>query len=300
MSTILITGGSGLIGSRLTDALRTAGHEVRHLSRSPQEREGVRAFGWDPSRGTIDREALHGVDAIVHLSGAPMAPQRWTRSRLKELDDSRAGAAHLLRSVVRELGIALNAFISASGSHYYGAATTAHVFTEDDPPGEDSIGQLTQRWEEAAQSFSDHCRVVILRQPIVLAREGGALPRMAAPVRRTFAMPLGSGRQWWPWVHGDDLVRIFVQAIADDRMEGSYNVNASEQVTNEAFMRALAHALHRPFVPIPVPGALIRFAMGEGAAILLHGSRLSNARLLSTGFRFQHDAIEPALGGLLQ
>lgn len=300
MSTILITGGSGLIGSRLTAALRGAGHEVRHLSRSPRDRDGVRVFAWDPSCGTIDPAALKDVEVLVHLSGAPIADKRWTRSHMKEMDDSRAGAARLLRKAVRDHGVQQNVFISASGSNYYGAITSDHVFTENDPSGQDIIGQLTTRWEAAADAFADLCRVVKLRQPIVLAREGGALPRMAKPVKWTISTLIGSGRQWWPWVHIDDLVRIYLQAIADDRMQGSYNVNASEQVTNEAFMRALARATKRPFVAIPIPGVLIRLAMGEGSAILLHGSRTSNARLLGTGFRFQHDAIEPALRGLLQ
>lgn len=301
MSLVLITGGSGLIGTALTRSLLAHGHAVRHLSRKAGRRDdGVNAFAWDPSRGTIDAAAFDGVEYIVHLSGAPVAERRWTRARLKVLDDSRVGAALLIRKASRDHGVALKGFISASGINYYGAVTSEHVFDEEDPPGTDVIGQLTRRWEDAAFGFADLCRVVVLRTPLVLAREGGALPKLARIARWGLAAPLGSGRQWMPWVHINDLVRLYLIAIANETMKGAYNVATSSPVTNREFMRALAHATHRWMLPFPVPGFLLRLALGGVAGLLLEGSRASNAKLLATGFCFQHVDLQREMRILLQ
>ncbi|MBL8003257.1 MAG: TIGR01777 family oxidoreductase [Flavobacteriales bacterium] len=295
MSTILITGGSGLIGSALTAALQHDGHTVRWLSRSAGMRNGVQAFAWDVERGTVDPEALRGVDHIIHLAGAGIADKHWTAARKLELERSRAESARVLLRAVKANGAAPKSFTSAAGINYYGADTTAQVFTENEPPGKDHIAHLSRVWEEAADEWASTCRVVKLRTPLVLAREGGGLAKLALPARFGLGAPLGTGRQWMPWVHLDDLVRAYQHAIANEAMRGAYNVCASDQRTNRDFSRAVAQALHRPFFLPAVPGFLLKLALGELSSILLGGSRAANAKLLATGFAFRYDALDAAL-----
>ena len=300
MATILITGGSGLIGSHLTRALLKAGHTVRHLSRTPGNIDGVQVFTWDIRQGTMDRAALEGADHIVHLAGAGIADKRWTDARVKVLIESRTRTAGLLLRTARELGIKPRSFVSAAGINYYGAVTSEHVFTEDDPPGDDTIGRISREWEAAVDAWSDRCRVVKLRTPPVLAPNGGALPKIALPARLGLASPIGSGDQWWTWVHIDDLVAAYVKALEDTSMQGAYNVCAPEQPDNRTYMRTLAQVLGRPFFLPPVPGFLLRLVLGEVADALLKGSRASILRLKSTGFTFRHPELQGALADCLR
>lgn len=295
MATILITGGSGLIGSALTKALQQDGHAVRWLSRTAGERNGVKAFAWDVDQGTIDAAALEGVDHIIHLAGAGIADKRWTDARKKELEQSRAESARLLLRTAKAQGFAPKSFISSAGINYYGAVTGEHIFTENDAPGTDHIAHLSKVWEEAADEWAPLCRVVKLRTPLVLARDGGGLKKLSLPVRFGLGAPLGSGKQWMPWVHLDDLVRIYQHALTNEAMRGAYNVNASQQPTNRDFTKAVAKALNRPMILPPVPGFLLKIALGELSSILLEGSRATNAKLLATGFTFRYDTLAPAL-----
>lgn len=295
MANILVTGGSGLIGNALTRALRPEGHSVRWLSRTSGMTNGVQRFTWDIDRGTVDAAALSGVDHIIHLSGAGIADKRWTEARMRELHASRGGAARLLLKVATENGTRPTSFISASGIGYYGAITTDHIFTESDPAGTDAIARLTKDWEAAADEWTPICRVVKLRTPMVLARDGGALKRLSAPFRFGLGAALGSGEQWMPWVHIDDLVASYVRAVTDERMHGVYNVVAAEQPTNNDFMRAVAKALNRPFFLPNVPAFALRLALGEMSGILLEGSRASNAKLVSAGMDFAFASLGTAL-----
>ncbi|HEY0976098.1 MAG TPA: TIGR01777 family oxidoreductase [Flavobacteriales bacterium] len=300
MATILISGGSGLIGQRLTAALLRNGHTVRWLSRKPGGRNGVQAFAWDIHRRELDEAALKGVDHIVHLSGSGIADGRWTDQCLRELYASRVDAADLIRTTADRIGAAPASFISASGIGAYGTVTTDHIFRETDPPANDTIGKLVQAWEAAADRWSPQARVVKLRTPMVLAKEGGALPRLAAPVRWGLGAALGHGRQWMTWVHIDDLVDAYIRAIGDPRLEGAYNVVADEQMENRTFMKAVAKALRRPFFLPPVPAFALRLAFGEMSSILLEAPRANNARIQHTGFAFKHRTLLPALEQLLQ
>ena len=300
MSTILITGGSGLIGSALTKALQQEGHTVRWLSRTAGTHNGVKAFAWDGTKGTMDATALQGVDHIIHLAGAGIADKRWTDARKKELEQSRAESARLLLRVAKAQGFAPKSLISSAGINYYGAVTGEHTFTENDAPGTDHIAHLSKVWEDAVDEWAPLCRVVKLRTPLVLARDGGGLPKLAMPVRFGLGAPLGSGKQWMPWVHLADLVRIYQHALTHEAMHGAYNANAPEQPTNRDFTKAVAKVLGRPMFLPAVPGFLLKIALGELSSILLEGSRASNAKLLGTGFTFQYDTLSSALKDCLK
>lgn len=297
MSTILITGATGLIGTALQKSLRAKGHQVRTLGRGAGD--GVHTFHWDPDKNVLDDRALHGVEHIVHLAGAGIADQRWTAARVRVLTESRTHTALLLLERAKALGLSPQSFISAAGINYYGAITSDRIHVESDPAATDTIGRISSAWEQAVDQWADHCRVVKLRTPVVLSPRGGALAKLAAPVRFGLGAALGNGRQWMPWVHLDDLVRIYEQAINDTRIQGTYNVNASEHVNNATLMRTVARVLGKPFFLPAVPGVLLKLALGELSAILLEGSRASNERLLASGFRFEHDELEGALRHLL-
>ncbi|MBL7981597.1 MAG: TIGR01777 family oxidoreductase [Flavobacteriales bacterium] len=301
MAKVLITGGTGLIGTALTMALERAGHHVQLLSRAAANKGGnVKRFRWSVQQGTMDPAAWQGVDHVVHLAGAGIADKRWSTTRVNELVDSRAASARLLLRSAKEHGVQLKSFVSASGINYYGAVTSDHVNVETDAPGTDTIGRISREWEAAVDEWATNCRVVKLRTPIVLSRTGGALAKLAAPVRFGLGAALGSGNQWMPWVHLDDLVSAYMAALFDDRYNGVYNVNSGNDVTNAAFMRTTARVLHRPYILPAVPGFVLKLALGELSSILLEGSRASNARLLATGFRFKHPELEAALQDLLR
>jgi len=298
MATILITGASGLIGQALSNALIAQGHRVHKLGRGPSN-VAQNTFQWDLVKGTVDERCLEGVSHIVHLAGAGIADKRWTRPRLKELIESRAASARLLLSAVQGSGRQIEAFVSAAGINYYGAVTTGKVFNEADPPGNDTIAHISVEWEKAVDEWETHARVVKLRTPMVLAREGGALKKLALPVRLGAGAALGSGKQWVPWVHLDDLVRIYLAALFSAGYRGAYNVNTGMDVTNDSLMRTLAQVIGRPYFVPNVPGFLLRLALGELADILLAGSRASNERLLALGFTFEHRELKSALKDLL-
>lgn len=298
MAIVLITGGSGLIGSALSRALLNQGHEVRWLSRSPRQQGSIKVFSWDPQRGLIDPEALRDVHSIVHLAGAGIADKRWNDSRVKDLIASRAGTSHLLRDECMRQGIRPSAFISAAGVGYYGAVTTAHRFKEDEPPGKDTIARISAEWEEAVDQWGALCRVVKIRTPIVLSATGGALPRLARVARWGVASPIGTGRQRMPWVHIDDLLEAYMQAIGRHDMSGAYNIAASDS-SNAEFMRTLAKVLRRPYFLPSVPAVLIRMVFGELGALLLEGSGVDDGRLRSTGFRYRYSELGGALRSLL-
>jgi uncharacterized protein len=300
MATVLITGGSGMVGQRLTHALLALGHQVRWLSRKPQAPSGVQGYTWDLAKGTVQRGALYGADHVVHLAGAGIADKRWTPERMKVLQESRGGAARVLLAEANRRGAQPLSFISASGTGYYGARTSSVVHEEHEPAGTDAIAHLTKDWEDATLEWSGICRAVALRTPIVLSQKGGALEKLAAPVRYGFGAALGSGRQCMPWVHVDDLVNAYVHAIFNESVQGAYNIAAPDQPTNADFMRSVARVLGRPIFLPNVPAWLLRMALGGVSSVLLAGNRVSWARSAQSGFVFRYAGLEAALVQLLR
>ncbi|EAR12403.1 hypothetical protein PI23P_07255 [Polaribacter irgensii 23-P] len=292
MANILITGGTGLVGTRLTRLLLERKHKVRVLSRSPAlENE----FKWDVSKGFIAEEALENVDYIIHLAGAGIADKRWTKDRKKILIDSRVKTANLLFQKIKERNIVLKGFISSSGSNYYGATTTDRIHQEASPVGTDFLGVVCQQWEAAANQFLKlDIPVTILRTGVVLSKKGGALEKMKTPV----ISPLGSGKQFMPWIHIDDLCALYIKTV-EENIVGIYNAVAPEHANSTAFSKTLANVLKRVYVPIAVPGFLLKLVFGELAIILLEGSRLSSEKIGKKGFVFKYGTLKLALKSLL-
>jgi len=297
---ILITGGTGLIGSHLIPVLKKSGYEVVLLSREEQMHLGCKAFKWDLNKNYIDENAFEGVSSIIHLAGAGIADKRWTKSRKKELINSRVNSAKLLLKYVTEKNVSLKSFISASGIGYYGTDTTEHVFKESDPPSDEFISEICIKWEAAADQFSEICRVVKLRTGVVLASDGGALEKLAQPIKLGFGAPVGSGNQYMPCIHLKDLCRMYTFVLERADMNGVYNAVSGQKSTNEDLTEAVARKLGKPLWLPNVPGFVMKILFGEMANILVGGSHVSAEKIKSSGFEFDYPTLDLALEEIYQ
>jgi uncharacterized protein (TIGR01777 family) len=297
MAKILITGGTGLVGRHLIHALQKGGHEVVMLSRAIKPGlSGIKQYYWNISKGEIDLKAFEKVTHIVHLAGAGIADARWTEARKKEIQDSRVFSTKLLLKGIKESGIKPEMFVGASAIGYYGAVTTEKIFTETDAPARDFMGETCRLWEQSYEPLKELSMPhTVLRIGVVLAKDGGALQKMSAPFRYGLGAALGSGTQYMPWIHLDDLVQIILDALSGKISGGIYNAVATEYVTNAEFSKKLAQAMKKPFYLPNVPTFVMKLMLGEMAVMLLEGSRISNSKLLSSGFTFRYSSIEDAI-----
>lgn len=294
---ILISGSSGLIAGALIPALERGGSAVTRLVRRPGE-VGRDTVLWDPVRQIIDRPALEGFDAVVHLAGEPLLG-RWTAVKKRRIAESRVGSTRLLSESLAHLERRPSVLVCASASGYYGDRGD-EVLTENSRPGHGFLADVCRDWEAAAEpARAAGIRVVTLRTGLVLTRGGGLLSTMLLPFRLGLGGPIAGGRAYWSWIAIDDLLAVYRFAIARADVSGAVNAASPNPVTNADFTRALAAVLHRPAV-LPVPAAALRLVFGsEAAGEMLSGTRLSPARLLAAGFRFQYPELEPALRHVL-
>ena len=295
---ILITGASGLIGTRLTELLLWQGHEVVHVGRGPRP-DRIPSYRWDVEKGTMDIRAIDSVDTIIHLAGAGIADKRWTRARKKEILDSRVQSIGLLYEVLRKGNHKVKAFVSASAIGYYGPGGENELFTEASPAGIDFLAQVTRQWEEASEIINSlGIRVVKLRIGIVLSEKGGALKSLATPVRLGLGAALGNGKQYMSWIHLDDLCGVFIKAVDDSSMQGVYNAVGTQPVTNLEMTRAIARILNRPLWLPGVPGLMLKLMLGEMAEMVITGSKVSSGKIQKAGYTFQFTELESALRDL--
>ncbi len=301
MATILITGGTGLIGLRLAEMLKKQGHRLHLLSRNNKSVKNYDAvFSWDVQSGRIDESAFEGVEIIVHLAGAGIADQRWTDDRKNEILSSRVDSAKLIHDTLKRRNQKIAAFVSGSAIGWYGAHTDSLIHNETEPAASDFMGETCRKWELSADLFKDVAeRIVKIRTGVVLAKTSGALPKMAQPVKWFVGSPLGTGKQQIPWIHIDDISTIFANAVSDSRYYGPINATATENCTNKDFTKILAKVLHRPLIPIHVPSFVIKAIFGEMAVVVLEGSRVSNHRIKQMGFSFQYPSLETAIRNIM-
>ncbi len=300
METILITGGTGVVGRHLSKSLLEKGYKVCILGRSEIKEPGITHYLWDPFRNIIDPEAVSAADYIIHLAGANMGEKRWTKKRKQELYDSRIKTGELILKNVKTAGKKLRAFISASATGYYGMITSGKIFSETDEAATDFTGELCRQWENVAESFGETgARTVTIRCGVVMTARGGALGRIKPLARAGLASAIGTGTQYFPWIHIDDLCGIYMKAVADAAMNGAYNAVAPEQITNREFMRAVARSLNKPFIAPAVPSFIMRLIFGEMAGMLLEGSRVSPEKIIRSGFDFRFKSVDAALKDLL-
>jgi len=298
---VLITGGTGLIGTRLAELLIDAGYEVALLSREPAKSSHYRSFRWDPRAGTIDEAAVPYADYLVNLAGASVSDGKWTDGRKRDIMTSRLDGLALLHRELAKPGHHVQAVVSASAIGLYGDAGDQLVNEETPPalPTHDFLADVSQQWELAAAPIAAlGIRTVIPRIGIVLSTEGGALPQMARPVKLGAGAALGSGRQFMSWIHLDDLCRLFVAMLEDPAWHGTYNAVAPHPVTNKEFTETLAHVLHRPLVLPKVPAFGLKLAMGEMSEIVLASQNVSDRKVLAQGFTFEYPELRGALGAV--
>jgi hypothetical protein len=297
---VLITGGTGLIGSRLTELLLEKGYEVAYLSRRKSEGTRVKAYLWDLEKGYVAEEAIGGADCIIHLAGAGVADERWTARRKKEILESRTQSSRLLYEGLQRVPNQVKTFLSASAIGIYGADRGDQLLTETSPPGSDFLAEVTKAWEGAVQPVAGlGIRTVLLRIGIVLSGKGGALAKMAQPVRLGAGSPLGSGKQWVSWIHVDDLCRLFMYALENPGVRGPYNAVAPEPATNEALTKQIAEVLGKPLFLPNVPAFALRLAVGEMADAVLGSAKVSSQKVAQAGFTYQFPTLTPALQDLL-
>ena len=295
---ILITGGTGLVGKYLAAELRARKHEVRILSRSKSEKPFE--FYWNLDEKIIDEKAFENIDSIIHLAGATVS-KKWTEDYKKELYSSRIDAANLLLDYCHKKNIHLKSFISASGINYYGTFTSDQILEESSGIlHHDFLADLSVKWEKAAEKFQEISdRVVCLRTAVVLAKNGGAFEPLKKLIDLNIGSAVGSGKQWMNWIHIDDLVNMYIFAVENPDLKGSFNAVADEVPTNSDFMKTLAMVSNKFFLPINVPAFVLKSIFGEMSEIILTGTRASNKKIKSKGFDFKYADLKKAFESLL-
>ena len=292
----MITGGTGLIGSRLIELLGQSGYRVSVVSRRKEAVPGAAVWQWDVARQFIEAGAVEQADHIVHLAGAGVADERWTPARKREIMDSRTQSARLLHDTLARTGHRPKTFVSASAVGLYGADRGDALLDENSPPGTDFLAEVSKAWEQSARQIeSIGIRTVLLRIGIVLSEKGGALAKIAAPVKLGAGAALGSGRQWMSWIHVEDLCRMVLFALQNPALSGPYNAVGPHPATNADLTRTLAHVLGRPLLLPNVPKLALKLAFGELAATVLGSLRVSNRRIAEAGFAYQYPELEAAL-----
>ena len=300
MATILIGGGTGLIGQRLCDLLTERKHTVRLLSRNPKPNSLYPTFKWNPIAGQIDDKALEGVDVIINLAGAGIADKAWTAKRKKLIIDSRVKSNELLADTLLAKKQKVKAFISASAVGYYGHREDEKL-TESGTPGNDGfLSESCMQWEASTAKAVAVCdRLVIVRVGVVLSVKGGALEKMLLPFNFGMGNYFGDGTAYMPWIHIDDISRLFIKAVEDDKIKGVFNGVAPEEATGKEVAVAIKKAKGSFALIIPVPALVLKIGMGERVTMLTNSARVVPENTLAAGFKFQYPELLPALKDIL-
>lgn len=316
MKTVLITGGTGMVGRALTKALLEKGYGVIVMGRGGvrdaalrqapatagrQDNSALSFAKWNVEKQEIDAAAIAKADYIIHLAGAGVADKRWTAKRKQEIVDSRVKSGALLVHSLKSIPNKVKAVISASAIGWYGADTIARKFEESDRAADDFLGQTCKQWEESIEPVASMGkRLVKLRIGIVLSTEGGALKEFLKPLRFGIASILGSGRQIISWIHIDDLVNMFITAIESEDINGVYNAVAPSPVSNKELILTLAKARNKFYIPVPVPSFVLKMMLGEMSIEILKSATVSSAKAEKTGFSFRYADIKSALNSLVK
>ena len=299
---IFMTGGTGFVGTSLTRGLAEKGHEVTVMTRATGAGQplpgGISYLEGDPSMTGVWQDAVAGNDIIINLAGASIF-KRWTKSYKEKIRLSRILTTRNLVEALKARRGRETLFISTSAVGYYGFREDEEL-DEGSPPGEDFLARVSQEWEKSAlEAEASGVRVVILRFGIVLGKYGGALKQMLPLFKAYLGSPLGSGKQWFSWIHEKDLINIYLYLMEQDGLSGPINCTAPNPIRNREMTKALGEVLGKPTFMPPVPGFIIRMVIGEFGSTLLRGQKALPKRLLKRGFQFQFPEIREALMALL-
>lgn len=295
---ILLTGATGMLGKELIKNLLARGNKVSILSRNQQQIKNVNVFLWDINKQQIDIDCISGVDCIVHLAGENISEKKWSEKRKKEIIDSRVMSAQLLFNTLAGNKNQVKDFISAAAVGIYGDRGD-EILTEDSAPGNDFMANCCEQWEAAAdQGKLLGLRVVKVRTGVVLSKKSGALPAMAKPIQFFAGAPLGTGKQYVPWIHHQDMMRVYLHMIDNKQLTGVYNACAPFPVTNKILTKAIAKQLHRPVWPFNIPKVILRAVLGEMHVIVINSNRTNTQKLLNTDFIYNFPHVEDALSDI--
>jgi uncharacterized protein (TIGR01777 family) len=294
---VLISGGTGFIGKRLTAVLIENNYSVSILTRSQRQNSAdISYYKWDVPTGYIEEEAVLKADYIIHLAGEGIADKRWTADRKVAIVQSREQSIQLIYNVLKKNNKKLNAFVSASGVGIYGAISGSAICNESTLAANDFLGTTCQKWEAAADAIeSMGIRTVKIRTGLVLGKEEGFLKKLVPIFKLKLGSALGSGDQYMPWIHIDDLCAIYLEATRNTTLTGAYNAAIYDNTTNTIFSKTLAKIYGYSIWLPNVPAFLIRIALGEMAQIILTGRRVSSVKIEETGFKFQFTNLKTAL-----
>lgn len=299
MQKVLITGGTGLIGSRLSVALVSKGYQVIHLSRKENLKATFPAYKWNIDNGEVDIRALEEADYIVHLAGAGVADKPWTAKRKQLIIDSRVKSGALLQQKLKEIGKRPKAVVCASASGFYGNRVDEKL-DESASKGQGFLSDVVEKWEAANDGFKDVTdRLTQLRIGIVLSTQGGALQKMLPSYKFRIGAYFGSGEQYYSWIHIDDLVDMFTHAIEEETVNGTYNAVAPNPVTNKYLAELIGKVTGKPALLVPAPAMVLRLVLGEMSAVVLDGARLSTGKIRATGFDYTYVNVNSALRDLI-
>ncbi len=295
MKNILITGGTGLVGTLLSKMLLDKGYQVAILTRSETQGMPYKAYRWSIDKWYIEKPAIEEAQVIVHLAGAGVADKKWTDKRKKLIIRSRVESAKLLHEYLSEVDHQVETFIGASAIGYYGDRGK-ELLTEESTPSSGFLSKTCQLWEEANQPIAQlGIRQVLFRIGIVLSKQGGALPLTAMPVKFHLGSYFGNGQQYYSWIHIHDMCSMIIAAIENKQMEGVYNAVAPNPVTNKEFVATIAKALNKKALMAPVPAFMARLGMGEMASIVMDSARVSAKKVEEAGFEFTYPHLLAAL-----
>ena len=304
MQTVLITGGTGLVGKSLTNHLINKGYKLIILTRSLRGKinsNNISYAAWDIQQQTIDIKAVQSADIIIHLTGAGVVDKRWTDKYRKEILESRTMSSKLIIDTLKQHSNRVKTIVSSSAIGWYGPdKKNNRPFIETDEHADDFLGQTCFAWEESIDVASSmNIRVCKLRTGIVLSKEGGALAEFKKPIRFGIAAILGSGKQMISWIHIDDLCRMFIYAIENQTMNGSYNAVSATPVSNKALTLVLAEKLRgKSFIPIHVPAFVLKLVMGNSSIEVLKSTTVSNKKIMAAGFTFLFPSVEYSIAEL--
>ncbi|MFM6196731.1 MAG: TIGR01777 family oxidoreductase [Planktothrix sp.] len=303
---VAVTGATGFVGSRLVERLQQEGHSVLVLTRHPERAQRMfsssgssplEIVAYTPTKSGSWQQAISGCDGVVNLAGAAIADERWTPQRKQEILESRSTATQKLVEAIQNANSKPSVLVSASAVGYYGTSETS-VFDENSPCGRDFLANVCLAWEAAAQPVQQaDTRLVILRLGIVLGM-GGALGKMLTPFKLFAGGPLGSGHQWFSWIHREDLVNLILFSLTNSSVEGVLNATAPNPVRMGELCHALGEVLHRPSW-LPVPEFALEILLGDAAQVILQGQQVLPKRTLSYNFNYQYPTVKPALEEIL-
>ena len=302
---IAITGATGFVGSRLVQKLNAENQQIIVLTRNLARAQRVfpsltfpnlEFVTYKPKESGEWQESISGCDAVINLAGEPIA-ERWTTQQKQEILESRQLGTRKIVEAIAKAAVKPKVLISGSAIGYYGTSETA-VFEETSPSGTDFLAEVCQNWEAEAEKVKEFgVRLAILRVGIVLA-DGGALAKMIGPFQMFAGGPIGTGRQWFSWIHRDDLVNLIVEAVTNEQMSGVYNATAPNPVKMKQFCQTLGEVMNRPSW-LPVPEFALELLLGDGAIVVLEGQQVLPKRAQALGFQFQYPELKPALAEII-